>query len=322
MVRILNIEPQDFSQAAHDKLAGLGELTEAALSREELLRELGGYEVLITRLGHYIDAEVLAAGPGLRAVVTATTGLDHIDLEAAAARGVEVLSLRGEYDFLDTVSATAEHTWGLLLALVRRIPAAHASVLGGQWDRDSFKGRELMGRRLGCVGLGRLGRKVAAYALAFGMEVSAYDPAPRKWVDGVERRASLDELLAESEILSLHPPYNDHTHGMIGPRELALLPEGAVLINTARGGLIDEAALLDALNSGRLAGAALDVLAGEPDHGQGDSPLIAHARAMGNLIITPHVAGATTESMAKTELFMAAKLEAWLRAQGLLEEGA
>ncbi|MCB2226141.1 MAG: hypothetical protein KQH53_05635 [Desulfarculaceae bacterium] len=320
MLRILNIEPEDFSEPAHRLLASLGGLDEAALSRAELLERLAGYDVLITRLGHRIDAEVLDAGPELKALVTATTGLDHIDLEAAAARGVEVLSLRGEVEFLESVSATAEHTWGLLLALVRRILTAHASVLAGEWDRDSFKGRELMGRHLGCVGLGRLGRKVAAYALAFGMQVSAYDPAPQKWVHGVERCDSLEILLANSEILSLHPPYNEDTHGMIGAEELALLPEGAVIINTARGGLVDEAALLAALTSGRLAGAALDVLANEPGGGQAASPLIAHAREHGNLIITPHVAGATTESMAKTELFMARKLEAFLHGKGLLKE--
>jgi D-3-phosphoglycerate dehydrogenase len=321
MVRILNIEPKGYTQPAREVLQGLGELKEAELGRDELLAQLAGYEVLITRLAHYIDGEVLDAGPQLKAVVTATTGLDHIDLEAAAQRGVEVLSLRGEWEFLESVSATAEHTWGLLLALVRRIPAAHASVLAGGWDRDSFKGRELMGRRLGCLGLGRLGRKVAAYALAFGMEVCAHDPAPLKWVEGVERLDTLEELLAASEVLSLHPPLNEQTRGMIGQRELALLPRGSVVINTARGGLIDEAALLQALQSGHLAGAALDVLANEPAGGQAASPLIAYAREHSNLIITPHVAGATDESMAKTELFMARKLGDFLRAKGLLEEG-
>lgn len=321
MIRILNVEPQDYSSVARRVLQGLGELAEEPMSREEMLARLPGFQVLITRLGHQIDAQVLRAGPDLRCVVSATTGLDHIDLEAAAQLGVEVLSLRGEWDFLETVSATAEHTWGLLLALVRNLPAAFDAVRQGRWDRDAFKGRELMGKTLGCVGLGRLGRKVAAYGLVFGMQVAAYDPSPLKWVEGVRRAASLEELLPQCDVLSLHPPLNRETQGMIGREQLNLLPRGAVLINTARGGLVDEAALLQALESGHLAGAALDVLAHEKGGGMPHSPLLAYARSHDNLIITPHLAGATRESMAKTELFMANKLAAWLAAQGLTGKG-
>ncbi|RJX31642.1 MAG: hydroxyacid dehydrogenase [Desulfarculus sp.] len=315
MVRILNVEPRDFTEPARRVLLGLGELVEEELDREQMLRRLPGFQVLIVRLGHQIDAQVLDSAPGLRCILSATTGLDHIDLEQARQRGLTVLSLQGEWKFLESVSATAEHTWGLLLALVRRIPAAFAAVRGGRWDRDAFKGRELMDRRLGCVGLGRLGRKVAGYGLVFGMQVAAYDPDPIKWRDGVRRVESLERLLAGSDVLSLHPPLNEQTRGMIGKREMELLPEGAVLINTARGGLIDEAALLAALSSGRLAGAALDVLASETGKGLPHSPLLAYAREHDNLIITPHLAGATKESMAKTELFMAKKLAAWLQGQ-------
>ncbi|MEW5914171.1 MAG: NAD(P)-dependent oxidoreductase [Thermodesulfobacteriota bacterium] len=315
MVRILNVEPREYSQPARQVLKGLGELVEEELSREQMLRRLPGFQVLIVRLGHQIDAQVMDSAPDLRCILTATTGLDHIDLEQARGRGLTVLSLQGEWEFLESVSATAEHTWGLLLALVRRIPAAFAAVRAGRWDRDAFKGRELMDRRLGCVGLGRLGRKVAGYGLAFGMSVAAYDPDPIKWVEGVQRADSLEELLAMSDVLSLHPSLNEQTRGMIGARELALLPEGAVLLNTARGGLIDEAALLAALISGRLAGAALDVLAAETGKGLPESPLLAYAQEHDNLIITPHLAGATRESMAKTELFMARKLAAWLKGQ-------
>lgn len=321
MLRILNIEPQDYSSVARRVLLSLGELTEEPMGRVELLSRLPGFQVLITRLGHKIDAQVLGAGPDLRCVVSATTGLDHIDLEAAAEMGIEVLSLRGEWEFLETVSATAEHTWGLLLALVRRLPAAFDAVRRGEWDRDAFKGRELMDKTLGCVGLGRLGRKVAAYGLVFGMQVAAYDPSPLKWVEGVSRAASLEELLPRCQVLSLHPPLNPHTMGMIGAAQLDLLPQGAWLINTARGGLVDEDALLAALESGRLGGAALDVLAHEKGKGLPESPLWDYARSHDNLIITPHLAGATRESMAKTELFMANKLAAWLKAQSLTGKG-
>lgn len=315
MVRILNVEPRDFTEPARRVLSGLGELVEEELDREQMLRRLPGFQVLIVRLGHLIDAQVMDSAPELRCILSATTGLDHIDLAQARQRGLTVLSLQGEGKFLESVSATAEHTWGLLLALVRQIPAAFAAVRAGRWDRDAFKGRELMDRRLGCVGLGRLGRKVAAYGLTFGMQVAAYDPEPVRWLDGVRRIESLERLLAGSDVLSLHPPHNEQTRNMIGMRELELLPDGAVLINTARGGLVDETALLAALSSGRLAGAALDVLAHESGRGLPDSPLLAYAREHDNLIITPHLAGATKESMAKTELFMAKKLAAWLQEQ-------
>ncbi|MBU4277690.1 MAG: hydroxyacid dehydrogenase [Proteobacteria bacterium] len=320
MLRILNIEPQDYSDAARRVLQGLGELVEEPLGRDQLPAGLPGFQVLITRLGHKIDGEVLRAGRDLRCVVSATTGLDHIDLEAAADLGIKVLSLRGEWEFLETVTATAEHTWGLLLALVRRLPAAFDSVRRGEWDRDAFKGRELLDKTLGCVGLGRLGRRVAAYGQAFGMKVAAYDPDPIKWVEGVSRAASLEELLPQCQVLSLHPPLNPHTVGMIGAAQLALLPPGAWLINTARGPLVDEDALLAALESGRLGGAALDVLAHEKGKTPPPSPLLDYARTNDNLIITPHLAGATQESMAKTELFMAGKLAAWLTAHGLVEQ--
>ena len=159
MISILNAEPRGYCEEARAILKGLGQLTERELSRAELLAQLPGYDALIVRLAHQIDQEVVDRGKGLKAIVTATTGLDHINVEYAQQKGIAVLSLRGETAFLNTVSATAEHTWALLLALLRRIPAAFASVRAGQWDRDHFRGSELDGKRLGLVGLGRHGVK-------------------------------------------------------------------------------------------------------------------------------------------------------------------
>ena len=183
----------------------------------------------------------------LRAIVTATTGLDHIDLEYAQERGITVLSLRGETEFLQEVRATAEHTWALLLGLLRNIVPASIAARQGNWDRDRFRGQELNGKRLGIVGLGRLGQKVARYGQVFGMAVGAFDPLVREWIDGVRREPTLTDLLKKSDILSLHVPLNTETQGMIGATELALLPAGAVLVNTSRGQLIDESALIKAL---------------------------------------------------------------------------
>lgn len=266
------------------------------------------------RLGHSIDRDVIKPAAKLRAIVSATTGLDHIDLDAAREHGVEVLSLRDETEFLGTIHATAEHTWALLLALKRRLVPASESVRAGEWDRDRFRGSELNGTRLAVLGLGRIGRKVAAYGKVFGMGIAAYDPYIMEWPARIKRANSLDELLREAEVLSIHVPLNDETRSSIDREKLALLPEGAVVINTSRGEIIDEDALADALEQRRLAGAALDTISHERnDTLRRGSRLMALARQTDYLLITPHIGGATPESMAKTEQFMARKLAQFLR---------
>ena len=317
MIRILNAEPLGYCDEARQVLRSIGELHEEALDRDGLLVIIGDFEVLIVRLGIQVDREVLDAGHRLKAVVSATTGLDHIDMAYAREKGITVLSLRGERDFLQQVTATAEHTFALLLALVRKIPQAYESVKRGEWDRDAFWGCELYGKRLGIVGLGRLGEKVAGYGRAFEMRVFAYDPYRSDWPNDVIRCASLDELLCQADVLSLHVPLNAETAGMIGRRELALLPTGAVVVNTARGAVLDSAALVEALESGHLAGAALDVVDVERDVAKRQrSPLLAYARTHSNLLITPHIGGATRESMIKTEVFVAQKLQQFLQLGG------
>ena len=310
-VRILNVEPDGYSPRAREILDTLGEVTEKPLDRDGLLNAAAEYEVLITRFGHPMDKELFAAAPGLRALVSATTGLDHIDLVAAAVHGVTVLSLQGEMEFLEELSATAELTWGLLLSLLRRIPQAIDSVKEGGWDRDIFRGNELRGKRLGILGLGRLGRMVAEYGRAFGMAVAAHDPYVSDWSTGVDLRSAAEDLMEDTQVLSIHVPLNDETRGLMDGAMLARLPEGAVLINTSRGAVVDEAALLAALGSGHLAGAGLDVVAKELSGGPSQA-FLAYARAHDNLIITPHMGGATVESMEKVEVFMAQKLARFL----------
>ncbi len=313
MIRILNLEPQGYCEAAREVLQQLGEVVEAPLQRADLLTHLPIYDVLIVRLAHQIDRQVIEAGSRLKAVVSATTGLDHIDVDFAHSRGIAVLSLRGEVDFLRTVSATAEHTWALLLALLRRLPQAFADVQQGRWEREAWRGHEVDGKRLGLLGLGRVGSKVARYGQAFGMKVGAYDPYAADWLSGVRRFANLTDLLAWSQVLSLHVPLTAETSHLIGAAELALLPPDAVLVNTSRGDVIQEDALVQALTQKRLAGAALDVVAHERDpRRRQESPLLAYARAHDNLLLTPHISGATYESMARTEVFMARKLADFL----------
>jgi D-3-phosphoglycerate dehydrogenase len=312
MIRILNIEPLGYSPVARQILERAGELTEKAVTRSELLRMLPDYDVLIVRLGHQIDQEILSAGTRLRAIVSATTGLDHIDTEYAKNQDIAVLSLQGEREFLKTIHATAEHTWALLLALLRHIPAAHDAVLRGEWDRDRFRGHELGGKDLSLVGLGRLGKMVAGYGLAFGMNVRAFDPHAEDTSDDIAMVGSLADLLEHADVLSIHVPLNKTTTALIGGEELALLPPQAVLINTSRGEIVDEMALLAALTANRLAGAALDVVVGERSTSGRANALIEYAAGHENLILTPHISGATHESMEKTEIFMAKKVVGFL----------
>jgi D-3-phosphoglycerate dehydrogenase len=176
----------------------------------------------------------------------------------------------------------------------------------------------LEGKRLGIVGLGRIGEKVARYGLAFGMQVAAFDPYRSDWPEGILRCSMLEDLLRCSDVLSLHVPLNGETYHMIGERELSLLPQGAVLVNTARGGVVDENALLAALSSRHLAGAAIDVIENELGvRNFQTTRLVGYARRHDNLLITPHLAGATVESMAATEVFMAKKLKSFLRHRSL-----
>jgi D-3-phosphoglycerate dehydrogenase len=310
-LQILNVEPDQYNEDARLILKKIGDLVEQEMGRDELLKRIAAFDVLIVRLRHQVDAELMDAASGLKAIVSATTGLDHIDVEYAAKKNIAVLSLRGETEFLRSIPATAELTWALLLALTRNIPSAYLSVLEGEWQRDRFKGHELAGKRLGILGLGRIGEKVAAYGTTFGMQVGAYDPYRKDALPGVVMKNTMDLLFNDTDVLSIHVPLNSETESMIGTKEIYALPKGSYLINTARGAIMDENALLDALLSEHLAGAALDVMSGERT---GEiSPLIEYARTHSNLLITPHIGGATYESMRATEVFMARKLENYVR---------
>jgi D-3-phosphoglycerate dehydrogenase len=314
MIRILNAEPANYNPDARNVLKSIGEVHKQSLTREELIAKIPEYDVLIVRLKQQIDKEIIDVAKQLKVIVSATTGLDHIDVDHARNCGITVLSLQGELDFLRTIPATAEHTWALLLSLIRRIPEALESVCRGEWNRDALRGHDLCGKRLGIVGLGRIGRMVARYGISFGMQVHAWDPHQVHWLEGVARQQTLEDLLPIADVLSLHVPLNEKTHILIGSKELQLLPAGAIVLNTARGDLIDGLPLIECLNNNKLAGAALDVLPGEREHANRVSlALIEYARKHSNLILTPHIGGATIESMAMTEMFMAKKLIAWLK---------
>ena len=314
MLTIVVTESQGFASQAATLLQQLGRVVWGDFDRQRLLEAMHAADVLWVRLRHRIDAEVMAAAPHLKVIVTPTTGLNHIDLHEAVRRGIQVVSLRGAATFLKDIRATAEHTIALMLALLRRVPSAVTHVQDGGWDRDQFKGHELHEKTVGVVGYGRLGQIVARYLLAFDTRVLATDPhVSAETLEPGITLSSLEETLHEADLVTVHVNLCDETQGFFGREQFAMMKRGAWFINTSRGELVDEQALLDALYSERLAGAALDVLCDESAAGMADHPAVAYARVHDNLIITPHLGGCTVESMAKTECFLAERLLPFLK---------
>ena len=313
-MNILNAEPKGYSRKAYEILCTLGIVIEEECDREKLLKLIPEIDVLIVRLDHCIDEELFKKADKLKIVVTATTGLNHIDHDAATKYGVKVLSLKGERIFLDSLTATAELTWALLLALVRTLPEAIEHVNQGGWDRDLFKGHQLKEKVLGIVGYGRLGRIVARYGNAFEMRVIATDPFVMK-MDSYVEKVEMDELLSSADVISLHINYDETTHGIMNKEVFRKVKPGAVLINTSRGELIDEKAMLKALDLGVLSGVALDVLSYEANKSISwpkDSEVWKRLSSDLKILIAPHIGGVTFESMEKTEIFMANKLKKYL----------
>lgn len=257
------------------------------LKGEDLARAIEGMHAVIVRSSTRITRASLAYAHTLQVIGRAGVGVDNIDVAAATERGVAVLNAPSG----NTISA-AELTCALILACVRRIPAADRSMKAGEWDRKSFSGTELYGKTLGLVGAGRIGGEVARRARAFGMRVVAYDPylTPERAADLDIELGTLEDVLARADVLSLHVPLTDSTAGLLGAEQLARMKRGAIIVNAARGGVLDESALADALASGHLGGAALDVFAEEPL--PADHPL----RELRNVILTPHLGAATEEA--------------------------
>jgi D-3-phosphoglycerate dehydrogenase len=306
VLRLLSSEPFHHPEVLALLRASFS-VVEGDYTRDELLHRLADVDVLWVKLRHHVDREVLERAPVLRWIATPTTGLNHIDGEEAARRGIDVVSLRGESAFLRNIRATAELTVGLTLALLRHIPAAAVHVREGLWDRDLFRGTELYGKTCGIIGLGRLGKLVAGYMQAFGMTVIACDPNPDEVPEYVAI-VSLEELAARADVISVHAAYQPSTHGLLSHEFFSSTKQGALLVNTARGEIVEEAALIAALESGRIAGAALDVISGESGSLKSPRPLVAYARNHSNVLITPHIGGNTEESRRNTDIFLANKL--------------
>jgi D-3-phosphoglycerate dehydrogenase len=314
-LKILVAESSGFSPKAVAILRELGEVELGDLDFDQLWALAPEFDVLWVRLRHRIDSALLDHAPRLRSIATPTTGLVHIDMDGAAKRGVKVFSLRGETEFLKDVRATAEHTIALMLALLRKIPAAIASVREGDWKRDRFKGGELYEKTVGIVGYGRVGQIVGKYLRAFGAKVLVTDPRldPHSSLEDTEI-VSLKELLRRADLVTVHVDLRMETTNFLGWDEFRSMKPGAWFVNTSRGELIVEEALLEALQSGHLAGAALDVLKEEIGNQAAKSGLACYGREHDGLLITPHIGGCTFESMEKTEIFLAKKLRSALGA--------
>lgn len=275
-------------------------------SQEELRKHIVNYDGVVVRSSVRVDAPILEAGPRLKVVVRAGVGVDNVDIETATKCGVLVMNTPSA----NTIT-TAEHTIGLLISLARNIPQAYLSMKEGEWARKQYGGMELFGKTLGLIGLGRIGLHVAKVSNALGMRVIAHDP----YIDtAVATSANVtllpfDEVLAHADFISLHAVLNDETRGMIDAAAIAKMKDGTRLVNTARGALIDDDALVAALQSGKVAGAALDTFAVEPL--AVDSPL----RDLPNVIVTPHLAASTKEAQVRAGSLAVERMLAFFRGE-------
>jgi len=274
------------------------------ISYEELKEKVRDYNVLVVRSRTKVTREIIEAGENLRVVGRAGAGIDNIDVEAAKERGIIVLNTPEA-----PAIAVAELTMGLLLSLARQIPRADRSMKEGKWAKKEFKGWQLNGKTFGIVGLGHIGEKVARLAKAFGMKIlitKRTPPSPEILKELEAEFVPLDELLRRSDIISLHVPLTPQTRHMIGEREIQLMKDGAFIINTSRGAVIDEKALFNALKSGKLGGAALDVYEIEPPR---DYSLM----KLPNVVCTPHIGAQTVEAQRAAATLLAQKIVNALR---------
>ena len=268
----------------------------------DLAQVIGDYDALVVRSGTQVTAELIARAARLKVIGRAGVGVDNVDVEAATRRGIVVANAPES-----TIVSAAEHTIGLLLALSRNIPQAHAALKAGRWERSRFGGIELEGKTLGVLGFGRIGQQVARRALGLGMRVVVYDPfvARERFRElGVERAETQDSVLAEADFLTLHVPLSTETEGLLGREALSRAKDGIRVVNTARGELVDEEALLEALRSGKVAAAAIDVFSDEPYSGL--------LLELENVVVTPHLAASTEEAQDRAGVIVAEQVVAAL----------
>ncbi len=304
----------DGFESTTQALAGVSEVRNVVAEPEAVAAALAEADALLdASMKVRITDAMVNAAPKLRIVSTATTGSDHIERGALTARGIPVRTLKEDPDVLRNITPAAELSWTLVLACARKLTAAVKHVNGGAWTRELFPGLMINGRSLGLIGCGRIGGWMSRYAQAFGMRVQAYDPYQVSFPEGVEP-VSLQQVMATSDVISVHVHLSDETRGLVSRALFKTVKPGTIFINTSRGAIADEAALLDGLISGRIGAAGLDVLEGEPD--TRDHPLVRYAREHDNILITPHCGGFSPDAVRLVCRHAADKIAAALSTQG------
>lgn len=312
--KILHLEKNRYSNESLNKLKIKFDVTYLETnSQDELINFLreDNYFAIFTKLGLEFNQEAIDSQSSLKYLITPTTGLNHIDLNHANAKGVSVISLKGEKELLNSIKSTAEHTWAILLMLIRNLDGAFKDVKNGFWRREPFLASELDGKTIGIIGYGRLGKIIAKYADAFGMKVIAYDTNTKVFLNEDINNSNINYLLSESDILTLHIPSNKENYNFMDSVKLNKLKKNVVIINTSRGEVIDEVAFLKFLQENKMASAAIDVLHGDSSWAEfspKDNELIKYANSNKNLIITPHMGGYGKTSINRTRDFIVDKL--------------
>lgn len=298
MARVLVCDPVAKEAVKKMEDGGLTVDVKTEMSPEELLSTVADYEAMVVRSATKVTADVIAAGKNLKVIARGGVGLDNIDQEAAKAKGITVVNTPAA----SSVSV-AELAMAHMLAISRFIPQANASMTAGKWEKKKFKGVELFKKTLGVIGIGRIGQEVAKRALGFEMKVLAYDPyLTQDKLGGLDvELVGLDQLLAEADYITLHMPHTDETHYLLGDAEFAKMKDGVRIVNCARGGVVKESALLQAMNSGKVAFAALDVFESEPVTGN-------EFTSLPNVSLTPHVGASTSDGQFRVGIEVAEKL--------------
>ena len=306
-MKLVITEGENFSEKALKQLSSKFQVT-ILDKKSELNHHIDAADILFIRLGINFNEELLSKATKLKVICSPTTGLDHIDLKYCKENGVSIISLKNEQDFLGSIPSTAEHTWTLLQAVNRNLVNAHNHTLKMNWNRDLFKSYNLNGKTIGLLGYGRVGKQVAAYAIAFGMRVIAYDTNEKITEENVTLMRSPEELFSKSDFVSIHIPYEERNINFVNHRLLRRMKRTACLINTSRGKIWDEDQVCKLLLNKKIRGVATDVVYCENSSDIYQSPLFQIDTNIYNCIITPHIAGATFDSMKMTEEFIVNKL--------------
>lgn len=293
MPKVLFMGPKTQFSVVQNNLPGYEVIY--SIDDNEIGRRIAEFDAIIDAyMKIKYSKERFAKATNLKIFVTATTGADHIDNDYLANKGIPLLTLKGQEHVTKNVTPAAELSFALLLAVARQLRAAIHETENGEWERNKFPGYMIQNRSIGIIGCGRIGGWMARYAEAFGMNIYGYDPfkedLPAPFI-----KKTLNELLSQSDFISVHVPLNNSTKGLLNQKAFDQMKKGAVVINTSRGEIIDEAALLNALESGKLWGAGLDVLSGEPDIS--NHPIINYSRNHNNVIITPHIGGFSPDAL-------------------------